>query len=132
MYYRVPQECSGEEFRFRITEGRDSGVVAVPAVIHALVKGLALEYLVELGLEQKEQTLMLYLINTGSLTNNEPINELSDKTKLSRPSVISGFQGLVKKDLVFRKRKGGDKTDITLLSEKCYVLNGCMTCLPGN
>src|SRR6056297_2931377 len=116
MYYRKPPECSGEEFRIRITEGRESAVVAVPAVIHTIVKGLALEYLVELGLEQKEQTLMLYLINTGSLTNNEPINELSDKTKLSRPSVISGFQGLVKKDLVFRKRKGGDKTDITLLS----------------
>jgi len=113
MYYRKPPEYSGEEFRIRITEGRDSGVVAVPAVIHTIVKGLALEYLVELGLEQKEQTLMMYLINTGRLTNNETIDALSDKTKLSRPSVIGAFNALVKKGLVIRKRKGGDKTDIT-------------------
>src|SRR6056297_4047857 len=113
MYYRKPPECSGEEFRIRITEGRDSAVVAVPAVIHTFVKGLALEYLVALELEHKQQTLMLYLINTGRLTNNETINELSDKTKLSRPSVIGAFNALVKKGLVIRKRKGGDKTDIT-------------------
>src|SRR6056297_240811 len=113
MYYIKPPECSGEEFRIRINEGRESSVVVVPAVIHAIVKGLALEYLVELELEQKEQTLMLYLINTGRLTNNETINELSDKTKLSRPSVIGAFNALVKKGLVIRKRKGGDKTDIT-------------------
>ena len=78
MYYIKPPECSGEEFRIRINEERESSVVVVPAVIHAIVKGLALEYLVELELEQKEQTLMLYLINTGRLTNNETINELSD------------------------------------------------------
>jgi len=113
MYYIKPPECSGEEFRIRITEGRDSAVVAVPAVIHAIVKGLALEYLVALELEHKEQTLMLYLINTSRLTNNETIDALSDKTKLSRPSVIGAFNALVKKELVIRKRKGGDKTDIS-------------------
>src|SRR6056297_454230 len=113
MYYRKPPECSGEEFRIRITEGRESAVVAVPAVIHTIVKGLALEYLVQLGLEQKEQTLMLYLINTGRLTNNETIDALSDKTKLSRPSDIGAFNALVKKGIVIRKRKGGDKTDIS-------------------
>jgi len=113
MYYIKPPECSGEEFRIRINEGRESAVVAVPSVIHSIVKGLALEYLVELELEQKEQTLMMYLINTGSLTNNETIDALSEKTKLSRPSVIGAFSALVQKGMVIRKRKGGDKTDIS-------------------
>jgi len=113
MYYRVPPECTGEEFRARIIEGRTSSDVVVPAVIHALVKGVALEYLVQLELDMKEQTLMLYLINTGSLTNNETIDVLSKNTKLSRPSVIGALNSLVKKDLMTRKRKGGDKTNIS-------------------
>ncbi|MEA1885382.1 MAG: helix-turn-helix domain-containing protein [Thermotogota bacterium] len=113
MYYHIPPECTGKEFRARITEGRVSSDIVVPAVIHALVKGVALEYLVQLGLDLKGQTLMLYLINTGSLSNNETIDVLSENTKLSRPSVIGALNSLVKKDLLTRKRKGGDKTNIS-------------------
>lgn len=81
------------------------------------------EYLInelrKMGLDKKESLIYMTLLKLGPAT----AQELSQKIKISRPTVYRILENLQKKDLVFREKKSGKKKSFFAASSPDHFLN---------
>jgi len=112
MYYTFPPEVTAKEFRTRLTEanGKDY-TVSIPAIIQALFRGLAFEYLASLNLKPREKLLLIHFIDKCEFQSDETTRELAKKIGMSRQTVIAALQSLEKEGLINRNRDA--RTDLS-------------------
>jgi len=112
MYYTFPPEMTAKEFRTRITEadGKDY-TVSIPAIIQALFRGLAFEYLARLNLKPREKMLLIHFIDKCEFHSNETTRELASQIGMSRQTIIAALQSLEKEELI--KRNNETKIDLS-------------------
>lgn len=112
MYCTFPPEITAREFRARITEadGRDY-TVSIPAIIQALFRGIAFEYLASLNLKPREKLLLIHFIDKCNFTSDETTRELASQIGMSKQTVIAALQSLEKEGLI--DRNGDERTDLS-------------------